>query len=317
LLLSLFLVILVAADPNLPADLLKAGLLALQRGKIAEARADLEQASRAVPNNAYVWSALAQTYLKANEPKLASAAAEKAEKIGGRDPIVEHALAMYYAEVGEIQHAARLDPQIAFQTTKSLLERGDFTQAADVAQAGLSTHPDDPQLVLALGVARYGQRRFDDAIRAFMKVIQIDSTIEQPYLFLGKILDQAGPHLQEITKDYEAWAERDPRSAKAHLLVAKALLAADSLDERAQALLEKSIALDSNDWEAHYQLGVLLEGKRDYAGAAKEFERSIELAAKQPEPHYHLARVYDRLGQPDRAQAEREMHRQLTAGTQP
>jgi Flp pilus assembly protein TadD len=315
-LLKLLLFVSLAADPQ-PADLLKLGLVALKQGNIAEARFDLERASRADPKNAYVWSALAQTYLKANEPRLASTAAEKAEKIGGQDPIVEHALAMYYSEVGDLRHAAKLDAQIAFVATKSLLERGDVTQAAEVAQSGLSGHPGDTQLVLALGVARYGQRRFDDAIVAFLKVIQIDPTIEQPYIFLGKILDQSGSHLPEITKDYESWAARDPHNAKAQLVLAKALLAADSRDERAQTLLEKSISLDTHNWESHYELGVLLEGKHDYPRAASELERSIELNPKQPEPHYHLARVYDRLGQPDRAQSERDIHRRLTAGTQP
>lgn len=311
---SLLLLTLLAAEQNPPQDLLKRGLLALEQGNIAEARADLEQASRVDPKSPYVWSALAQTYLRGNEPKLASAAAEKAEKIGGRDPVVSHALAMYYSEVGDLQHAAKLDAQIAFDCTHQLLERGDFTQAAEVAEAGLASHPKDAQLVLALGVARYGQRRFEDAVIAFLRVIQIDPKIEQPYVFLGKMLDQAGSHLSEITADYEAWSTRDPRNAKAQLLLAKALLAANSRDAYAEGLLRKSITLDGNDWEAHYELGVLLEGKHDYAGAANELQRSIELDPKQPTPHYHLARVYDRLGQPKRAQAEREAHERLTPG---
>jgi Flp pilus assembly protein TadD len=314
--LALLFVTLLAADPHLPQDLLKRGLLALQRGKIAEARADLEQASRADPKNAYVWTALAQTYLKANEPKLASSAAETAEKIAPQDPVVSHALAMYYSEIGQLQHAAKLDAQIAFQATKALLERGDFTQAADMAQSGLAGHSKDAQLVLALGVARYGQRRFDDAVVQFLRVIQIDPQIDQPYVFLGKMLDQAGSHLDEITRDYEAWTARDPQNAKAQLLLAKALIAANNRDPRAESLLRKSIALEGADWEAHYELGVLLEGKHDYPGAAKELERSIELDAKQPMPHYHLARMFDRLGQPERAQAEREAHERLTAGSQ-
>lgn len=314
---SLLVVALLAADSNPPQDLLKRGLLALQRGNIAEARTDLEEASRAQPNDPFVWSALAQTYLKANQASLASAAADKAEKIGGQNPIVDHALAMYYSEVGQLQHAAKLDAGIAFSLTKSLLERGEFTQAADVAQAGVAAHPKDAQLVLALGVARYGQRRFDDAVALFLQVIALDPAVEQPYVFLGKILDQAGSHLPEIVKDYEAWSARDSHSAKAKLLLAKAFLAANSRDQRARSMLEKSISLDANDWETHYELAVVLEGQRDYAAAAKEFERSIELAPKQPEPHYHLARVYDRLGEPERAASEREIHRQLTAGTRP
>jgi protein O-GlcNAc transferase len=311
---ALILVSLLAADAHPPRDLLKLGLLALQQGKIAEARADLEQASRLDPKNAYVWTALAQTYLKANEPKLASSAAETAEKIAPQDTIVSHALAIYYSETGQLPHAAKLDAQIAFECTHQLLERGDFTHAADIAQSGLAGHPKDPQLVLALGVARYGQRRFDDAVVQFLQVIQIDPSIEQPYVFLGKMLDQAGSHLDEITRDYEAWTARDPANAKAPLLLAKALLAADGRDPRAEPLLRKSIALDGNDWEGHYELGVLLEAKHDYPNAAKELEHSIQLDARQPMPHYHLARVYDRLGQPERARAEREAHERLTAG---
>lgn len=314
---ALTLIALLAADSNPPQDLLKQGLLALQQGNIAEARSDLEQASRADPKNPFVWSALAQTYWKANEPKLASAAAEKAEKIGGRDPVVGHALAMYYSETGQLQHAAKLDAQVAFYWTKALLERGDFTQAAEVAEAGLAGHPNDPQMALSLGVARYGQRRFGDAIAEFLKVIEIDPQIEQPYVFLGKMLDQAGPRLGEITRAYENWSTLNPKSAKAKLLLAKALLVANDRDQRAEGLLRDAIALDGGDWEMHYELGVLLAGGHDYAAAAKELERSIEIDPKQAMAHYHLARVYDRLDEPERAEAEREVHRRLSASEAP
>ena len=89
------------------------------------------------------------------------------------------------------------------------------------------------------------------------------------------------------------------------------LLAGGSQHERAAELLRKSIELDPNNWEAHYELGVLLENRHDYSGAATELARSIELDGKQAMPHYHLARVYDRLGQPEKAKAEREIHQRL------
>jgi Flp pilus assembly protein TadD len=316
-LLTLLLLAWLALDSKPAGDLLKQGLVALEQGRLAEARADLERASKIEPRNPYVWSSLAQTYLRSKEPTLAAAAAEKAEKLGGHDAVVRHALAMYYSETGQFVRAAKLDPEIAFGWTKGFLERGDFTQAADVAEAGLAGRPNDAQLLLALGVARYGQRRFEDAVAAFLRVIQIDPQAEQPYVFLGKMLDQAGPHLGEITRAYETWAAREPRSAKAQLLWAKALLAVDSKDGRAEGLLRKSVALDGGDWEAHYELGVMLEARRNYAEAAKELERAIELDAKQAMPHYHLARVYDRLGESEKAQAEREAHERLAAGSHP
>jgi tetratricopeptide (TPR) repeat protein len=235
-------------------------------------------------------------------------------------------LAIYYSESGQFARAAQFetkyaksaweaakpDPQAAFHYAQVLLEQEQFTQAAEVVSSALDTHPADAQLTLTLGVARYGQRRFEDAVVEFLKVIQINPSIEQPYIFLGKMLDQAGPHLPEITKACETWASRDPQNAKAQLVLAKARLATDSHDSTAEGLLRRSITLNPNDWEAHYELGVLLANKHQFQQSAAELTRSIELDPKQPMPHYHLARVYDRLGQPERAKAEREMHERLT-----
>jgi tetratricopeptide (TPR) repeat protein len=209
--------------------------------------------------------------------------------------------------------ADKTDPQIAFDWAQLLFRKPDFQAGAAVIEPALQAHPRDTQLILALGVARYGERRFDDAIALFLKVISVDPTIEQPYVFLGKMLDQAGPRLVEITRDDENWAAANPRNAKAQYALAAALLASDPTSARAASLLQKSIGLDPRDWESHYQLGVLLERERKYSGAASEFNLAIQLDPKQAMPHYHLARVYDRLGQSDRAAAEREIHRKLTA----
>ena len=162
-------------------------------------------------------------------------------------------------------------------------------------------------------MARYGQRRFEDAIAAFLKVVRIDPQVEQPYIFLGKMLDQAGERLAEITAADEKWLARNPGNAMALLLLAKARLAADSKDLSAEGLLRRSIKSDGSDWEAHYELGVLLESKRDWPGALTELKRSAELAEKQAMPHYHLARVYDRLGDEEKAKAERAIHDKLTS----
>jgi tetratricopeptide (TPR) repeat protein len=328
-LLTLLLLFRLFADPSRAETLVQRGLVALQHGQLVEARAAFEQASHMDPKNPYAWASLAETYLRLKEPQQAALAAQAAEKTGSENPIVCHALAMYYSESGQFARAAQFetkyaksaweaakpDPQTAFHYAQVLLEQEQFTQAAEVVSSALDAHPADAQLTLALGVARYGQRRFEDSVVAFLKVIHIDPAIEQPYLFLGRMLDQAGPHLGEITTLYEIWASQNPQNAKAQLLLAKARLAANSHDERAEGLQRHSIALNPNDWEAHYELGVLLANKHQYQSSAAELTRSIELDSKQPMPHYHLARVYDRLGQPERAKAEREVHQRLTAPT--
>jgi tetratricopeptide (TPR) repeat protein len=388
----LFLLALLAfSGPPQPASLLREGLIALEHGQLSEARKDLEQARAADPKNAYISSSLAEVYLRMREPKLARQAAETAERQGGgTDPILAHALAMFYSEAGDSAHAAKLeatyaqssradrnalsrvasfyleagdaaaavtfarqaserqpsaanqdllgraleaegkpaeaapyleaawqadktDSRIAFDWAQLLFRKPDFQAGAAVLEPALRAHPRDPQLVLAMGVARYGERRFDDAIAAFLDVIGIDQTIPQPYLFLGKMLEQAGPKLAEITADDEKWATANPNNAKAQYSLAVALMTADPTSARAASLLQKSIALDPHDWQPYYQWGVVLEREHKYAEAETEFHHAIQLDPNQPMPHYHLARVYDRLGKSDQAAAEREIHRKLMA----
>jgi Flp pilus assembly protein TadD len=285
----------------------------------AKASAAAETAEKSAAGNPLVAHALSMYCSDAGEFARAAKLERQYAESGKADAGAMSRAAELYLKAGDTNGAlaaakvaAQQDPRVAFNWTQIFLRRGDFTPAAEVVQSGLATHPNDTQLTLALGVARYGQRRFEDAVVAFLKVIQIDPTIEQPYLFLGRMLDQAGSHLDEITQDCEKWAEREPQNAKAQLVLAKALTTSNSNDDRAEALLRKAIALNPDDWEPHYELGVLLARKHMYPEAATELKRSTELDPKQPTPHYHLARVYDRLGKPDLAQAERETHQRLT-----
>jgi Flp pilus assembly protein TadD len=290
--------LLLASDPAQAKPLLQQGLIALQRGDLAEARKDLQEASQADPRNSYIWSSLAETYLRLNDGRKAMAAATMAERFAGGNPVAAHALAIFY-----------------FHYADALLHQEKFTEAADLLTNVREKHPDDAQLTIALAVARYGQRRFDDAIALFLKTIKLAPDAEQPYVFLGKMLEQAGPQLPEITADFERYATANPTSAEAQLLLGKALLAADPQTDRALDLLNKAVSLDPKSWEAHFELGVLLESKHDYAAAERELQTAVQLEPAQPTPHYHLARVYDRLGEAGRAKAERDIHQRLTTPT--
>jgi Flp pilus assembly protein TadD len=357
--LGLVLILLIAADPAQVTNLLRSGLVDLERGQLAQARAELEQASKLDPSNALVWTSLVRAYSRLNKPALAQSAAAKAERNGAGNPIVAHALAMYYSGSGQFAHAAALeaeyarspsadpgaaervadlylnagdaqkalpfaqqawtgaknDPQIAFAYAQALLKTQDFTRAADVLETAAQSNPNNAQLALALGVARYGQRRFPDAIRAFLKTIAINPRVPQPYIFLSRMLDQAGPSMTAIIDDYRRWMTIEPNRAEPPLLLGKALAASNAASGQVEPLLRRSIALDRNNWESHYELGLLLEKEHRYKDAANELESSVKLDPNEPMPHYHLARVYDRLGETERANAEREIHKRLTAAS--
>lgn len=340
------------------ASALQQGLIALRDGKLAEAKTSFEQAIKDDPKNAFAWVSLAETCRRTGESSQASDAARKAEEFGGVNPTIDHALAAFYTQsgdlakaaaweekyaaspkadanagmrtvelyerAGDIKSAERLlkplwekhptDPAISFAYAQLLLHRLDFPDAGKAVASALTAHPDDPQLILVTGVTLYGERRFSDAIDQFLKVIAIDPAIPQPYNFLGKMLEQAGPKLPVIEKACEARLKAAPGDASVMLVLAKAKMSGEPKDPEAEALLRHSIEIAPGQWESRYQLGVLLESKHDFKAAADELNKAVSLNPKEPMPHYHLARVYDRLGESDRAQAERKLHEQLTNG---
>jgi Flp pilus assembly protein TadD len=222
----------------------------------------------------------------------------------------------------ELQEAIRLAPNnesYVFDLAYVLLVHQNFDAAIKFLESAKARFDKSAQLELALGVANYGQRKFAEAVDAFLWTVQLAPNVEQPYIFLGRIINHAEGRLGEVTQKFASFAKANPRNYQGHFLHAKGLIAqmgpspSSELTKQAESLLKKSIELNPSFWESHFELGVLLEGRRDFATAARHLERAIQLNPKAPAPHYRLARVYDRLGQPEKAQAERALHEKLTA----
>lgn len=216
----------------------------------------------------------------------------------------------------EYEQAIQVSPyeeSYYFEAAHVRLLRQQFDAAVQVLERGCKIFDKSAQLELALGVAYYGQRRFPEATGAFLKTIDIAPEVEQPYLFLSRMLDQSVDRLGDIVPRFGSWAAANPNNARAQFVYAKGLLASGGDLTKAEQLLRASIGLKDDQWESHYELGVLLEKQRKFTDAAAELERSAGLSPDQADVHYHLSRVYDRLGQREKAAQERETHQRLTA----
>ena len=261
-------------------------------------------------------------WFKAKRPKAAIDYARRA--IAREDRGDLHALlAESYAADGQFENSeAEYQKAIAmspyeetyyFELAQSYLNHQQFQAAADLLERGVKIFDKSAQLELALGVAYYGERRFADATQAFLRTNDIDPSVPQPYVFLGRMLDQVGDHIPEVVRRLESWAAAKPNDPRALFTYAHALIITDGDQAKAEKLLLDSLALKPDQWESHYELGVLLEKQRRFPEAAAELERSIAIDGKQADAHYHLARVYDRLGASDKAAEQRNIHQQLTA----
>ena len=308
----------------------RAGLLALQRNDLPAAEENLAAAARLEPNNARVWVALARTYQKLNQVDKANAAASKAGTLGAADPLVLSSLAIFYEDSRQLVNAADAQAKYAaltpdnaaarakaealyFDAVQPLLQQRQFADAIAILTKATPQLPQSAQLELALGVAHYGLRRFDEAAQSFLRTIAIDPEIERPYVFLGRFLTQIPSRLPEVTAQFARYRAAHPDSPVGYVLHAKALNAQSIEPDTARQFLERALAMNERDASAHFELGVALEAGRRYADALREFNRAAELDGSDSTTHYRLSRLYDRLGRPEDARREREIHAKLVA----
>jgi tetratricopeptide (TPR) repeat protein len=267
-------------------------------------------------------------YLQAGQPKPAIELAGKALDKEKRADLHNLLGKAYEADgqfentIVELQKAIQLAPgeeAYVFDLAYVLLVHQNFDVAIQLLESARKIFDRSAQLELALGIANYGQRKFPEAVDAFLRTAELAPKIEQPYVFLGRIISHAEGRLGEITERFASFARANPRNYLGHFLHAKGLIAqmgpapSVELADQAERLLKKSISLNPTFWESEFELGVLLEGKKDFSAAARHLERAIQLSPKTPAPHYRLARVYDRLGNAESAQTERVLHEKLIA----
>jgi tetratricopeptide (TPR) repeat protein len=192
-----------------------------------------------------------------------------------------------------------------------LLRAARFREAAEHLEKTRRRFGHSAQIELALGTAYYAQRRFEEAGARFFRVIELDPAVHQPYIFLARMIDQIPDRAAEFLARAKAWHESGAAHAFAPSVHARALVTTGAPDAQVKPLLEAAIARDASNWEFHFELAQLYERARDYAAAARAYERSIACEEQRPEPHYRLARIYDRLRKPDDARRQREIHAEL------
>ena len=283
------------------------------------------------PQDATAWQRLAAFCLETGQPDRAIEAATRGLKAGNANPAALHdLLGRAYTERkqweragAEFAEAVKLNPydeDLHFRRAQLYLLRQDWATAVNVLENARRYFDKSPQIELALGVARYGQRDFPDAIDQFLKTIRIAPDVPQPYIFLSRILENAGDRLPEIAQRFAELQSRHPKQPLGYILHAKALIAqmppavAPEAARPVLDLLDQALTLEEANSEAHYLAGIVLEREGEYGKAADHLERAVALDKSNAAAHYHLARVYARLGRRQDSERERLLHEKLSNG---
>jgi len=178
-----------------------------------------------------------------------------------------------------------------------------FDEAKSALQRAVELRPNDPALMLALGIAWLRKTDLFEAEKLFRRVLEIQPANAQAQLHLGYVL-----LTQKKYPEAKLWLEKSGRSGVAVPEVSYylGLLAQDQGDDtRAIALLETAVQHLPSYALARIALGSSYLRLKNYVRARQELEAAVQLAPDEPSGHYNLALLYARTKEP--AKAEEQM----------
>ena len=182
--------------------------------------------------------------------------------------------------------------------------------AAEVFAKGFALHPKSARMLAALGAAMYANGLPDESARRLCQASDLDPADFAPYLFLGKIQEAAIDPLPCAREKLERFAREQPENALANYYYAISIWkgkrpSGSSVEfRRAEALLDKAVAINPTFGESYLALGSLYSAQGDFAGAREVLRKAIGINPSLGEAHRLLGQAYKRTGQD--AEAERE-----------
>jgi tetratricopeptide (TPR) repeat protein len=189
------------------------------------------------------------TALRASNYEEAARLADSVLALGMHHPVVYNARALAHQQKGQYREA--------------LVE---YSRARSLA-------PNDPHLLVAIGVCFTLVGSPAEALQAFDGAIALDKKSAQPHYRKGWTLEMLGEHDKART-EYETAIALDANHAEALGSLAALRAVAGSLDE-AQALAERALALVPNQATASVALGTVALAKKDFAGAETRFRTAL------------------------------------------
>ena len=224
----------------------------------------------------------------------------------------------FVAAANEFESAAHLDPSEPnlFDWGSELLLHRTYEPAIDVFRTATHRYPTSAREFIGLGMTLYARGLYEAAVKALLQAADIDPADPRCYLFLSRAYDSSPLQADEVSRHFQRYAQQEPANALAQFYYAMSLrkgrrVEGASVDPLIEGLLKKSIALDDNLAQAHFQLGNLYADQHQYERSLPEHLRVIALDPNLADAHYRLGTDYTHLGQKDRAQAEYSVYQKL------
>jgi tetratricopeptide (TPR) repeat protein len=316
----------VARTPNSFEANHQLGEFYLRSGKYHEAIASLKAAYQINGGNVANAYDLALSYRSNGDVALAHdlvmkilASAEGTASAHGLLGDLDERLGDPLGAVREYERAATLDPSEPnyFEWGTELLLHRAVRPAVIVFKKGSVAHPNSARMQVGLGAALYADGSYDEAADQLCHASDLQPEEAAPYLFLGKMEVTLPTAFSCSEQKLARFLQNQPGNALANYYFAMAVLkrsreSKSSADtQQAEALLQKSVAIDPKLGQAYLQLGILYAAQGASDAAVGAFQKAIEVTPGLGEAHYRLSQLYKRAGEKAKSEQEIQLYKQV------
>lgn len=192
------------------------------------------------------------------------------------------------------------DPRLA--AAGALLERGSVPEAVDLLESAVEARPGDAEAHLMLGTALARLPRRAAAVEALLRALELRPDHAPGYALAGMAFSRLG-ELDAALRVFQRAVELNPALGEVHLNLAL-ILAGRGEFERAAERLAQALRLEreaAKRARLHFLTGKLHAERGRPEEAAGEFERSIELDARNGAAYLALGLARKRLLREDAA----------------
>jgi len=128
------------------------------------------------------------------------------------------------------------------------------------------------------------------------KAIELDSSIPQTYVTLGRIHDSTGKYDLSV-QEFQKALSLNARDASALAGLGHAYQNAGRIAD-AQNAYEKAAAMRPNDWDGYNSLGMFLQRQRKYPEAIAQYKHALQLTPDNAQVLLNLGGAYVDSGDP-------------------
>ncbi len=308
-------------DPNILPARVNLGLACYWQHKNREAVVEFQKALRTSPKafSALLFSGLA--YLDLGEYDRAEKMLQAAARVKDMDPLLFWglgSLAMIHldtnAAVVFLERAVALNPnnvravwllgqayaRLAYRKEEKPEVPADYASLVDQTLKWVEEQqPHSALLYVFRGDVLAARNLPSEALGEYQQVLKVDPRWPDIHLLMGSLLGllgrpeealaQLGMQLQEFPGDTRALVESGAIHCRSGNYAG------------AVPFLEKALARDANNYEAHYRLGQAYVNLGKYAMAVPQLKQATRLNADKSDPYYLLHRAYRALGENEKA----------------